>query len=256
MIPHNVIEGPGYGPVVVLHNSLGCALRMWDPQVPTLIEAGLRVLRYDYRGHGQSKSTPGAYTLADLGADALDLMSKHSLTRVVHVGLSLGGMVAMWLAENAPDAVTGMVLCSTSADLQPSSAWRDRAELVRTSGTTIMADALVPRWFSPSYLAQNPDATDKFREQIITTTTDGFAGCCDAIATMDLLPKLDIINVPTSVLVGQQDPGTPVEHARRIVDCVSGATLTVLNPGSHLLNVERPAAVSAAILAMTSYPIA
>jgi 3-oxoadipate enol-lactonase len=245
---HARTDGQTLGPTVVLHNSLGCALRMWDPQVPTLVDAGLRVLRYDYRGHGRSAAGPGPYTLADLGGDVVELMTSHGIERAVHVGLSLGGMVAMWLAENAPEAVTGLVLCSTSADLQPSAAWRDRARLVREKGTEPMAEVLVPRWFSPDYVAGHPSRIEEFREQILASSPEGFAGCCEAIASMDLLAGLRTIAVPTSVLVGRQDPGTPVPHAEQIAAAIPGAALTVLDPGSHLLNVERPGEVGAAVL--------
>lgn len=249
---HFTLDGPVNGSVVVLHSSLGCTGAMWDMQLPTLIGAGLRVLRYDYRGHGRSDTASGAYTLGELGDDVLELMGARSIDRAVHVGLSLGGMVSMWLAENAPDAVSGLVLCSTSADLQPSSAWTERAELVRERGTGVMALALVPRWFSADFIASHPELVEQFRDQIRSTSPDGFAGCCDAIAAMDLLGGLSAITVPTAVLVGLQGPGTPVEHAKQIAAAIPAASLTVLDPGAHLLNVERPNEVSAAILSVVS----
>jgi 3-oxoadipate enol-lactonase len=249
MTVHSEVAGNPQGPAVVLHNSLGCALRMWDPQLPTLLDAGVRVLRYDYRGHGRSPVAPGPYRLADLGADVVDLMVDHGIERAVHVGLSLGGMVAMWLAEHEPETVAGLVLCSTSADLQPSTAWSERAHLVRANDTGPMAAALVPRWFSPDYVANQPDAVEEFRVQITATSAEGFAGCCEAIASMDLLEGLATISAPTSVFVGAQDVGTPVPHAEQIAAGIPGAALTVLDPGAHILNVERATEITQAIIA-------
>jgi 3-oxoadipate enol-lactonase len=250
---HHVVDGPDGGPTVVLHTSLGCALRMWDPQTEPLVAAGARVVRYDYRGHGQSASVPGPYTLDDLGGDVIDMMDSLGVADAIHVGLSLGGMVAMWLAEHAPTRVTGLVLCATSAALTPAEAWRGRAAEVREAGGIgKIADAFLPRWLSPEFSANHPDVVEWVRGQIIETTADGFAGGCEAIAAMDLLPKLDRIEVPTSVVVGRQDPGTPPEHSERITATIRGATVTILDPGAHLINVERPEPVTEAILTMVS----
>jgi 3-oxoadipate enol-lactonase len=248
---NHVVEGPDGSPTVVLHASLGCALRMWDPQTRPLVAAGARVVRYDYRGHGQSPSVPGPYTLDDFGGDVLDLMDSLGVADAIHVGLSLGGMVAMWLAEHASTRVTGLVLCATSAALTPADAWRERAAGVREAGSTDkIADAFLPRWLGPEFSASHPDVVEWVRGQLIETSAQGFAGGCEAIATMGLLPKLDRIEVPTSVVVGRQDPGTPPEHSERIAAAIRGATLTILDPGAHLINVERPEPVTQAILTL------
>jgi 3-oxoadipate enol-lactonase len=237
---------PG-APWVVLHSSLACTHRMWDPQADALHAAGLNVLRYDYRGHGRSAAVPGPYTLADLGGDTLALLAQHGIKRAVHVGLSLGGMVAMWLAQHAPEAVSGLVLCATSAALGPSEVWHERGQAALRTGMRPVADMFLPRWFTAEFADAYPEVVAAVEQQILATTPAGFAGGCDAIATMDLLGDLPSIIVPTAVLVGRDDPGTPPEHARRIAVGIPSATLTELDPGAHLLNLQRPEPVTAAI---------
>lgn len=240
----SAIEGPANGPVVMLHASLGCTHRMWDPQVPGLLAKGFRVLRYDYRGHGRSAQADGSWTLADLGHDALKAMRAHGVAAAAHVGLSLGGMVAMWLAEHAPDAVRALVLCCTSAQLGPPQAWRERGALVRARGTAAVADALLPRWLTAAHSAGHPEDVTWLREQILSTSASGYAGCCDAIAAMDLASGLSAVTAPTLVVAGAQDPATPVAHAEAIASAIPGASLTVVHPGAHLVNVERPGTVT------------
>lgn len=247
MLDHELL-GPPDGPVVMLHNSLGCTRQMWKPQLAPLLEAGVRVLWYDMRGHGGSAVLPGPYTLEDLGNDAAQILASPGIPAATHVGLSLGGMVAMWLAEHRRELVRSLVLCSTSAELGPSQAWADRAVKARGEGCAAMADLLIPRWFTAAFATAEPDQVHEIREQIRCTPSEGFAGCCEAIASMDIRRSLADITAPTTVLVGQQDPGTPPDHARTIAATIPGAALTVLDPGAHLLNLERPAEVTAAIL--------
>ena len=243
----STIEGLPDDPAVLLHSSLGCTHRMWDPQLNGLVKAGFRVIRYDYRGHGDSAAVEGSCTLADLGRDALDVLDSHGVTAAAHVGLSLGGMVAMWLAEHAADSVTHLVLCCTSASLGPSAAWRERGELVRAEGTAAVADVLLPRWLTADYSAAHPNEVAWLREQILSTSATGYAGCCDAIATMALADELGSIGAPTLVVAGAQDPATPVDHAELIAVRIPGAVLEVVDPGAHILNVERADTVTALI---------
>jgi 3-oxoadipate enol-lactonase len=242
------MEGPAEGPVIMLHTSLGCTHRMWDPQIPGLLDTGFRVLRYDYRGHGRSAQVDGTWTLTELGQDALAVMAAHGVATAAHAGLSLGGMVAMWLAEQVPDSVQSLVLCCTSAQLEPAQAWRERGDLVRAKGTAAVADLLLPRWLTAAYAAAHPGDVKWLRDQILSTSATGYAGCCDAIAAMDLLDSLRTITAPTLVVAGAQDPATPVEHAKVIAAGIPGAALTVLQPGAHLLNVERPRIVTRLII--------
>jgi len=248
MVLHHVLDGDPAGPTVIMHGSLACASRLWEPQLAALTSAGLRVVRYDYPGHGRSPIRPGPRDLADYGADVLRLMEQRGLGSAVHVGLSLGGMVAMWLAEHEPSAVDGLVLCATSARLEPRAAWAERAVAVRAAGSTAdIAAAFLPRWLSADFRAARPAVAAWVRDQILETTAEGFAAGCEAIATMDLDHDLHRIAVPTAVIVGGQDPGTPPDHAQRIAEAVPGATLTIVDRGAHLINVEAAGAVTRSI---------
>ena len=161
---------------------------MWDPQVPALAER-LRV-RYDHRGHGGSPVPPGPYSLDDLGADALALLDGLGLERVHFCGLSLGGMVGMWMAINAPERIDRLVLCCTSAQLGPPEMWADRAATVRAEGVEAIADAGIGRWLTEDFSAREPEKTAAVRAMLAATPDEGYAGCCAAIEHMDLIPEL------------------------------------------------------------------
>jgi 3-oxoadipate enol-lactonase/4-carboxymuconolactone decarboxylase len=237
---HEVI---GDGPVVVLSGSLGSDLRMWDPQVPALVAAGYRVIRYDHRGHGRSPAPLGPYTLAELASDLLALLDKLSVARASLVGLSLGGMVGMWLAENAPERLDKLVLCCTSASLGPAQMWQDRARTARESGMDGLADAVVSRWVTAAY----GDAT-WLRDMVAGQSPEGYASCCTAIETMSIEDALPTVTTPTLVIAGAEDPATSPEHARRIVAAIPDARLAVVPGAAHLGNLERPAEFTALIL--------
>ena len=223
---HYEVAGPEGAPVLVLSNSLGSTTAMWDPQAPVLAER-LRVVRYDHRGHGGSPVPPGPYELADLGADAL----------------SLGGMVGMWLAINAPERIDRLVLCCTSARLRPPEMWADRAATVRAEGVEAIADAGIGRWLTPGFVAREPEAAAAVRAMLVATPDEGYAGCCAAIEHMDLVPQLGGIRAPTLVIAGAEDPATPPEHGERIAAGVPGARLELVD-AAHLATIEQPAAMT------------
>ena len=233
----------GSGQPVVLAGSLGSDLRMWDPQVPHLVAAGFQVIRYDHRGHGQSPAPAGPYTLAELASDLLALLDRLALTRVSLVGLSLGGMVGMWLAQHAPERLDRLVLCCTSASLGPASMWQERAETVRTQGMSALADAAVQRWVTPGY--ENPGW---LRDMVASHSGEGYASCCTAIETMSIVDDLSTITAPTLVIAGAEDPATPPEHAERIAAAVPGARLVIVPGAAHLGNVEQPTAFTGLII--------
>ncbi len=237
---HEVI---GEGPVVVLSGSLGSDLRMWDPQVPALVAAGYRVVRYDHRGHGRSPAPAGPYTLAELASDLLALLDKLGVARVSLVGLSLGGMVGMWLAENAPSRLDRLVLCCTSASLGPAQMWQDRAHTARESGMDVLADAAVGRWVTPSY-----GDTAWLRNMVASQSPEGYASCCTAIETMSIADSLPTVTTPTLVIATEEDKATAPEHARRIAAAIPDARLAIVPGAAHLGNVERPAEFTALIL--------
>ncbi|WP_020666712.1 3-oxoadipate enol-lactonase [Amycolatopsis nigrescens] len=238
--PHYVLDGQEDGPVVLLSNSLGSDLRMWDPQVGPLVSAGFRVLRYDHRGHGGSPAPPGPYTLDDLGADLTGLLDRLGVPRAHLAGLSLGGMVAMHVAARAPERVASLVLCCTSAKLGPPSRWSDRAAAVRAGGTTSIADGAIGRWLTPGYAAAHPDTVAVLREMIETTSDEGYASCCGVIERMDQLDALGRISAPTLVISAAEDQATPPEHGRRIADGIRGARLEIVPGAAHLGSFEQP----------------
>jgi 3-oxoadipate enol-lactonase len=245
---HHIWEGPPLGEPVVLSGSLGSNLRMWDPQVSALIAAGYRVLRYDHRGHGSSPVPAGPYSLADLGGDVVELLDHVNVQRAHFVGLSLGGMVGMWLAQHGADRLTSLSLCCTSAEMGPASGWAERAATVRKNGTRAVSKAVVERWFTPRWRAVNPQRVRNYQAMVEATPAEGYASCCEAIEKMDIASNLADINTPTLVIAAANDPATPPEHARRIAANVLGARLEIVSPAAHLASAECPHKVNPLIL--------
>jgi 3-oxoadipate enol-lactonase/4-carboxymuconolactone decarboxylase len=245
---YHEVTGPADGPPVVLSGSLGSDVRMWDPQVETLAAAGFRVIRYDHRGHGRSPAPTGPYTLAELATDAVALLDQLGLARVSWVGLSLGGMVGMWLAEHEPARLDRLVLCCTSSELGPASMWQERASTARTQGMSALAEAAVGRWVTPAFAESHPETVTWLREMVTSHSPEGYASCCTAIEQMSIVDDLSTVTVPTLVVAGADDQATPPEHGRRIADAVPGARLAVVPGAAHLGNVEQPAAFTGLIL--------
>jgi 3-oxoadipate enol-lactonase len=246
MIPFHTITGPEDAPVLVLSNSLGATLEMWDPQAEKLAQH-FRLVRYDTRGHGGSETPPGPYSIDDAGNDVVELLDHLDVRRAHIAGLSLGGMTAMWLAINAPERVDKLILLCTSPQLGPAQGWVDRAKTVREQGTKAIVDATLERWFTERYRAQHD--VSAIREMFVNIDDEGYANCCSIIEHLDLVPNLDGISASTLIIAGAQDPSTPPDqHAQRIVDGVPDSRLEILDPGAHLINVERPDAVTQLIL--------
>ena len=243
------LAGPAGAPVLVLGNSLGTTRELWQPQLAAL-GARFRLLRYEHRGHGGSPAPPGPYTIADLGADVLRLLDEFEVESASYCGVSLGGMLGMWLAANAPSRVRALALCCTSAYLPPVQMWTDRAALVRSAGMASLAPQVVGRWFTPPFAARQPGTVASFvatlEEQVVP---EGYAGCCEAIAAMDLRPALPSVSAPTLVIAGAEDPATPPWHGAAIAAAIPGARLRVIRGGAHLSNVSQAAEVTVALLA-------
>ena len=241
------VDGSADAPVVLLSNSLGATRAMWDPQVPALAER-YRVVTYDTRGHGESPVPEGPYTLDDLVDDAVALLDEVGAPRAHVVGLSLGGMTAMRLAAREPGRVHRLALLCTSSLLGQRSTWVERAATARTQGTGELAPTVVGRWFTPGFAAAHPDLVARMQAMIAGTPDEGYAGCCEAIADMDLRADLASISAPTLVIAGEDDPATPPEHLRAIADGIDGAELLTLRPAAHLANVEQALQVTGALL--------
>lgn len=242
-----ILEGPPDAPMLVLSNSLGTTWEMWDEQATTLREH-FRLLRYDSRGHGGSPVPPGPYTIADLGRDVLTLLDRLGVERFSFCGLSIGGMVGMWVASEAPERVERLVLCCTSARFAPPEAWDDRARTVRASGVGEIADAVLERWFTPAFHESRRETVEWAGGMLRNTPPEGYAGCCEAVRDADLHSRLGSIIAPTLVIAGDSDPAAPMERAEAIRDGIPGAKLTVIENAAHIANVERPELVTRAIL--------
>lgn len=243
------LTGAAGAPVLVLGNSLGTTAELWQPQLGPL-GGRFRLLRYEHRGHGGSPAPPGPYSIAGLAADVLMLLDELGVETASYCGVSLGGMVGMWLAANAPDRIEALALCCTSAYLPPVELWQDRAARVRADGMASIARQVVARWFTPGYQAAHPGTAAGF----VTTlerdvVPEGYAGCCDAIAAMDLRPLLAAVRAPTLVISGAEDPATPPWHGAVIASAIPGARLRVIRGAAHLANVSAAAEFSATLLA-------
>ena len=244
---HHVIDGPEEAPVLLLGSSLGATGEMWAPQVPRLAQRR-RVVRFDHRGHGGSPVPPGPYTIDDLGADVLALIESLGVERVAYAGLSLGGMVGQWLAIHAPERLESVALLCTSAHI-PGDAYAERAATVRAAGSpSVVADAVVERWFTPAWSREHPDVVARHRAMIAGIPAEGYAGCADAIAALDLRDGLTSIRVPALVIGARQDPALAPEHCEAIAAAIPGARLEILDPAAHLANVERAEEVTRLLL--------
>jgi 3-oxoadipate enol-lactonase len=236
---HHRLEGPEDGLPLLLGGSLGTTLDMWQPQVRAL-SSRLRMIPFDHRGHGGSPVPPGPYSIEELGRDVLALLDRLELGRASYCGLSIGGMVGIWLAASAPERIERLVLICTAAYLPPASNWAERAAAVRAADTPeVVADTVVERWFTPAFAAACPEAVARHRAMIAATPAEGYAACCEAIAAMDLRSALARIAAPTLVVAGAQDPSTPPEYGREIAAGIAGARFELLDPCAHLANVER-----------------
>jgi 3-oxoadipate enol-lactonase len=241
------LAGPPGAPPLLLVGSLGTTMAMWEPQLAALC-GEFRVLRAEPRGHGGSDVLPGPYTIRGLAGDVLALLDRVGLPQVSYCGQSLGGMIGMWLAAHEPGRIGRLAVCCTSAWLPPAKAWTIRAEHVRAQGTASIADQVLDRWFSAAFRAANPAAVTWASAMLAATPAEGYAGCCEAIAAMDLRPALGAISAPTLVISGSADPATPPAHGAQIAAAIAGAQLAVV-PAAHLANIEAPLDVSTRLLA-------
>ena len=240
------LDGPRDAPVLVLGNSLGSTRELWEPQLPGLGEH-FRLLRYEHRGHGGSPAPPGPYTIADLGADVLRLLDDFGVEHASYCGVSLGGMLGMWLAANAPDRIDVLGLCCTSARFPDTGLWIRRAAAVRAGGLPPISAQVVSRWFTPAFAARFPSVPAGFIATLDGVDPEGYAGCCDAIASMDLRPALAAITAPTLVISGSEDPSTPPWHGAVIARRIAGSRLAVIRGAAHLANVSAPGEVTVAL---------
>lgn len=233
------VQGNVDAPVLLLANSLGSTLHMWDLVVPRLAER-FCVVRYDTRGHGCSPVPSGPYELDDLVDDAIGVLDRIGAARAHLAGLSLGGMVSLRLAVQHPERVDRLALLCTSAQLGPASGWAERAATVRATGTASIAAAVAARWITPATAAADPALMASLEAMIAGTPDEGYAACCGVIERMDQRADLPKVTARTLAIAGAEDLATPPEHLERIVAGIPDARLAVIANAAHVATLERP----------------
>jgi 3-oxoadipate enol-lactonase len=244
---HVEVEGPAAAPVLMLCNSLGTDLHLWNDQVPAW-SRHFRVVRYDRRGHGQSGVTPGPYTMQQFGRDALAIMDTLGLAKVHWCGLSMGGMVGQWLGARAPERIDRLILANTTSYYDNKKIWEDRIAAVRARGLASVADAVMNLWFTADFRTRAPGKVARMKEMLIATPLEGYLASCAAVRDMDHREILPRITASTLVIAGRHDISLPLPTAEFIRDRIPGAALTVLEAG-HISNVEQPDAFTTHVLA-------
>lgn len=239
---HVALSGPETGPAVMFSNSLGTDLRVWDALLAHL-PPGLRLLRYDKRGHGLSEETPGPYRIETLADDAAALIEALGLGRVVFVGLSIGGLIGQSLAARRPDLLAGLVISNSAARIGDAATWGARIDAIREGGLASIAAPTMERWFSPAFRAQGCDGP--WRRMLARQPQDGYIACCEAIAAADLTEAARALSLPVQVIAGGHDGSTPPELVRATADIIPGARFDVIAAAAHIPCVETPAAHAA-----------
>jgi 3-oxoadipate enol-lactonase len=243
---HYEVEGSADKPVLMLCNSLGTTLHMWDGQMPALTQH-FRVVRYDRRGHGKSGVPSGAYTMEMLGKDALAVLDAAGVRKTNWCGLSMGGMVGMWMAANAPQRVNRLILSNTSAYFENKQIWNDRIAVVKEKGLQAIVQGTLERWFTKDFRDREPHKVKSIADMFLATQLEGYIGCGEAVRDMDHRELLPRIKAPTLVIAGTQDAGTTPEMAEYVKSRIPGANLTLLD-AAHIANVERAGEYSDAML--------
>ena len=244
---HYQLDGPAGTATLVLSNSLGTNLSLWEPQLPVFAR-DFRVLRYDSRGHGQTSATPVEYSVELLARDVLQLLDALNLDRVHFCGLSIGGMTGMWLGVNSPDRLLKLVLCNTAPKIGNADGWNARIKAVRESATKAVSESVIERWFTADFRAKNPDLVAKTKAMIDGTSTDGYAGSCAAVRDFDFSAKVGQIKAPTLVIAGTHDAAVPPADARKLAHAIPGARYTELS-AAHISNIEDAANFTAEVSA-------
>lgn len=240
-------DGPSDAPALLCCNSLGTGMELWDPQIPAWA-AARRILRFDQRGQGASEAPPAPYRIDDLGRDALAVLDGYQVEQADVCGLSLGGVVALWLAINHPDRVRRLVLACTAAKVGTEEAWRARAEAVLHDGTASIADMVMERFFSPGFRATDPQTVAAARAALVAAPDEGYLGSCLALAAADLRGEVASVSAPTLVLAGSADEPTPPSVMRELHAELPDARWRELEGAGHLANLEVPEAFAAAVL--------
>jgi 3-oxoadipate enol-lactonase len=255
VVLHYEQSGPLDAPVLLLGSSLGTTLEMWTPALASLARR-FRVVRFDHRGHGRSPVPEGPYEIADLAGDVLALLDRLGLGRVFYAGVSLAGMVGLWLAAHAPARIERLVCICSSAHLPPAQAWADRAARVRAAGSVgVVADGVLERWFTPAYARSHAEIVEWAGAMLRSSPAEGYAACCGAIERLDLRSDLARITAPTLAVGAAEDHAVPPSHSQAIAAGVPGARLELLAHGAHLAAIERADEVATLIERHLEVPV-
>lgn len=246
------VDGPSNAPTLVMVNSLGTDLHMWDPQVALLGHA-LRIVRYDCRGHGASDVPSDPYTIEQLGRDLLALLDTLQIEQAHICGLSLGGIVALWFAVNHPNRVARAVFANTAARIGTTESWNTRIDAVRTGGMAAIRDTVLARFLSEGFRQRHPETAQQIGEMIETTHPMGYIGACVALRDADLRANVSAIRVPSLIVAGALDESTPPAQSRELHAAIAGSQLVVFPDVAHLSNVERPGEFSEYVLTFLTH---
>ena len=245
--PLNVeVEGNSGAPVLMLSNSLGTNLHMWDDQAAEWAKH-FRLVRYDRRGHGKSGVTPGPYSMERLGKDVLAMLDALKIEKANWCGLSMGGMIGQWLGANAPGRVEKLILSNCTDYYPDKGPWNDRIKLVREKGLAQIVSGNMERWFTKGFRDTHPEVIARFTKMFLATNLDGYIACGQAVRDMDhraLLPK---IKAPTLIIAGRQDAATTLVMGESMRDRIPGAKLAVIE-AAHISNAEQPRAYTKTVL--------
>jgi 3-oxoadipate enol-lactonase len=233
-------------PALMLSNSLGTDLHLWDRHAPEWAKS-FRLVRYDRRGHGRSGLGSAPHTMETFGRDALAIMDALELEKVHWCGLSMGGMVGQWLAAHAPERIDRLILSNTSAYFADKTRWNDRIKIVHEKGVDFVADMIMNLWFTAGFRAREPETVARMKEMLSATPGEGYLAACEAIRDMDHRDLLTRIAAPTLVLAGKHDQSTPPEAAEFMQAHIPGSALVVLDT-AHIANVEQPAAYNETVM--------
>ncbi|MGH8418938.1 MAG: 3-oxoadipate enol-lactonase [Pseudomonas sp.] len=236
---HYEIEGPADAPVLVLSNSLGTDLHMWDAQI-AMFSKRFRVVRYDTRGHGKSVVSHGPYTIEQLGRDVLGLLDALKIQQAHFCGLSMGGLIGQWLGIHASDRLHKLVLCNTAAKIGGPDTWDPRIETVEKGGEQAMKDlgaGAVGRWFTPEFAQDHSDKVKAVTDVLAATSPQGYAACCRAVRNADFLKQVGSIAVDTLIICGSHDSVTTVADGHYLQNHIRGSQLSDYY-AAHLSNVE------------------
>jgi 3-oxoadipate enol-lactonase len=247
---HVEVAGRSDAPVLMLSNSLGTDLHMWDAQAPAFA-ARFRLVRYDRRGHGKSGAPKGPYSMERLARDALAVMDGLGLRKVHWLGLSMGGMEGQWLGANAPERIDRLILSNTAPHYADKSMWDNRIRAVRAGGLAAIADAVLNVWFTKDFQARAPQIVARMKAMMLATPVEGYIGCCEAIRDMDHRALLAKISAPTLIVAGRHDPATNVDIAQSMRGQIRGASVAIVE-AAHIANVEQPDAYTDEVLKFLS----